>query len=485
VLALLGVSLVVLGLDLTVLNVALPTLVVELGASTSDLQWIIDAYALMAGSLMLLGGSLADRLGRKRVFLAGLGLFSAASAAAAYADSVTTLILARGAMGVAEALIMPATLAIIGHLFRDPGERIKALGVWSGAVGLGTAAGPVVGGWLLGQFWWGSVFLVNVPIGVAAIAAAAVLVPNSRAESPRRFDPVGVVLSIAAPGLLLWAIIEGPLRGWDDPVVLGGFAVAAILALGFVAWERGREHPMLPLSIFRHRALTGGVGVMLLGAVTLMGVLFVLTQYLQFVLRYSASESGLRIAPAALVVLVAAPLAAVVAQRLGRRPVVVASLGLAVVSLGLIATMAPSDGYGRLLVALLLLGSGMGGVMATASDAIVGSLPEADLAVGSATNSAAIQFGDALGIAVIGSVLSDVYAARLPAQAPEPARESLGTALEIAARLPDHVGSTLVEAARGAFVDAIPPATYVGIGAIAAAIVIALTLFPSRRKENS
>jgi predicted MFS family arabinose efflux permease len=323
-----------------------------------------------------------------------------------------------------------------------------------------------------------------VPIGVGAIAAAAVLVPNSRAESPRRFDPVGVLLSIAAPGVLLWAIIEGPLRGWDDPVVLGGFAVAAVLAVGFVAWERGRRHPMLPLSIFRHRALSGGVGIMLLGAVTLMGVLFVLTQYLQFVLGYSASETGMRIAPAALVVLVAAPVGAVVAQRVGRRPVVAASLGLAVVSLVLIATMAPSDGHGRLLIALLLLGSGMGGVMATTSDAIVGSLPDSELGVGSATNSAAIQFGDALGIAVIGSVLSDGYAANLPAQAPEPARESLGTALEIAARLPGDLGATLADTARGAFVDAIPPATYVGVGAIAAAILLAFTLFPPRHKES-
>ncbi|MCO6006145.1 DHA2 family efflux MFS transporter permease subunit [Actinoallomurus purpureus] len=466
----------IVGLDTTVLNVALPTLSIELRASTSDLQWIVDVYALMAAGLMLFCGSLADRLGRKRVFLAGIVLFTGASVVAAYAGSVATLMVARGAMGVGEALIMPSTLAIIGNVFGDPVERAKAIGIWSAAVGLGIAVGPLVGGWLLGRFWWGSVFLINLPIGVLGLLAAAAVIPRSRAVGPRRLDPLGVLLSVTGPATLVWAIIEGPSRGWGSPAVVGVGAIAVVLTVAFVAWERRSGHPMLPLGIFRHRHLAVGDLLILLGAFALIGTLFVLVQYLQFVLGYPARETGLRLAPTALVTLVAGPLAGVLGQRIGGRWVSAAGMALTLSSLAILGTTSPGDGYGRALFAMLLLGGGAGFIITATSDAIVGSLPEADLGVGSATNSAAIQLGAATGVAVMGSLLSDTYGRHLPAHSPASVKASPAAALHVPGLAPT---------VREAFVAGMHPAMLTGVGITAVGTVMALLLFPRRSAGRS
>ncbi|RSS66319.1 DHA2 family efflux MFS transporter permease subunit [Streptomyces sp. WAC06273] len=486
-LAVVSVSLLVVGLDTTVLNVALPTLVGELGASASQLQWIVDSYALMSGSLVLFCGSLADRLGRKWIFMAGLALFTVASVVAAYAGSVTTLVLARGAMGVGEALIMPATLAVIGNVFPPGVERTKAIGIWSAAVGVGTVIGPMVGGWLLSHYWWGSVFLINLPVGIAGLFAAASLVPNSRAPESRRLDPTGALLSVVAVASVLWAVIEGPERGWTSPAVLAAFIAGALLLTVFIAWQRRAMSPMLPLRIFRHRALAAGDLLVLVGAFALIGTLFVAVQHFQFVLGYSAGQTGLRLGPAALALLVAGPLAGVLAPRLGMRAVSAVGLALLSASAAVLATTGVTDGYGRALVTMLLLGAGAGFVITVTSDAIVGSLPETDLGVGSATNSAAIQLGAATGVAVIGSLLSDRYRSELddtPAPAPESlldsAMESLGTALALAERLPGEAGAVFAEAARHAFVDGMGPALFAGAGVTAVGVLLALLLAPSR-----
>jgi EmrB/QacA subfamily drug resistance transporter len=486
-LAVVSVSMLVVGLDITVLNVALPTLVGELGASTSELQWIVDSYALMSGSLVLFCGSLADRLGRKWVFMSGLAVFTAASVIAAYAGSVTTLVLARGAMGIGEALIMPATLAVIGNVFEPGAERTKAIGVWSAAVGIGTVIGPMVGGWLLTHYWWGSVFLINLPIGIAGLIAAALFVPNSRAPESGRPDPAGALLSVGAVASVLWAIIEGPDRGWTSSAVLGAFTAGLLLLAAFAAWQRRAASPMLPPRIFRHRALAAGDVLVLLGAFTLIGTLFVAVQHLQFVLGYSAGQTGLRLGPAALTLLIAGPLAGVLAPRLGMRAVSAAGLALLCASSVVLATTSPADGYGRALVAMLLLGAGAGFVITATSDAIVGSLPETDLGVGSATNSAAIQLGAATGVAVMGSVLSDRYRGGLddtPAPLPDSllefAKESPGSALAVAERLPGEAAAAFAEAARHAFVDGMGPAMSAGAGVTAAGVLLALLLAPSR-----
>ncbi|MFF7844056.1 DHA2 family efflux MFS transporter permease subunit [Streptomyces ossamyceticus] len=489
-LAVVSVSLLVVGLDTTVLNVALPTFVGELGASTSQLQWIVDSYALMSGSLVLFCGSLADRLGRKWIFMSGLALFTAASVVAAYAGSVTALILARGVMGVGEALIMPATLAVIGNVFPRGAERTKAIGIWSAAVGVGTVIGPMVGGWLLSHYWWGSVFLINLPIGIAGLTAAALLVRDSRAPESGRLDPAGALLSVLAVASVLWAVIEGPDRGWRSPAVLAAFAAGVLLLTAFVAWQRRAASPMLPVRIFRHRALASGDLLVLLGAFALIGTLFVAVQHFQFVLGYSAGQTGIRLGPAALALLVAGPLAGVLAPRLGMRTVSAAGLALLSGSAAVLATTGPAEGYGRALVSMLLLGAGAGFVITVTSDAIVGSLPEKDLGVGSATNSAAIQLGAATGVAVMGSLLSDRYrsglddlSAPVPENLLESAKESVGTALALAERIPGEAGTSFADAARRAFVDGMGPAMFAGAGVTAAGMLLAFVLTPSRNAD--
>lgn len=497
-LAVLSVSLLLTGLDTTVLNVALPTLVSELDASTSELQWIVDSYLLMAGSLVLFCGSLADRLGRKWMFMAGLALFTAASVGAAYAQSVNALIAARAAMGVGEALIIPATLAVIGNVFPRGAERTKAIGIWSAAVGVGTVIGPMVGGWLLNNFWWGAVFLINLPIGIAGLVAAAFLVPNSRSQEVRRLDVLSALLSVTALAGVLWAVIEGPHRGWTSAAVLTAFTAGVLLLVSFVARQRSTDAPMLPLRIFRQRALAAGDVLILAGGFALIGTLFVVVQYLQFVLGYSAWETGLGLGPAALALLIASPLAGTLTPRVGLRTASATGLALLLGASAVLGTASADDGYGRVLVAMVLLGAGAGIVITATSDAIVGSLPDADLGVGSATNSASLQLGAALGVAVGGSLLSDRYrsdlagdpqSAAVPPEAFESAQESLGSALTVAGQLPGDAGAAFADAARRAFVDGMGPSMATAVGVAAVGIVVALVFAPSRaavrRKDPS
>ncbi|WP_203723038.1 DHA2 family efflux MFS transporter permease subunit [Streptomyces coelicoflavus] len=493
ILAVLCLSLLIVGLDVTVLNVALPTLVDELGASTSQLQWMVDIYSLMAAGLMLFAGSVADRFGRKPVFLCGLVLFAGASAAAAYAGSATQLMVARGVMGIGEALIMPATLSIIGAVFTDPAERMKAIGLWSAMIGVGLALGPLIGGWLLGSFWWGSVFLINVPIGIVALVVALRIVPNSRAAA-RSLDLIGALLSVLGVGTLLWAIIEGPVKGWASGPVLAAFGMAVVLLTAFLIRERTAGAPMLPLGIFAHRRLAIGNILVFLGLLSLLGALFVLVQYLQFVLGYDAGETGLRIAPTALVILIAAPLASFLGQHLETRWLAAIGLGFATASLLILATTETQDGYGRLLTAMLCLGIGAGFIIGPTSDAIVGSLSDDDLGVGSATNSASVQLGAALGVAVLGSLLSSAYrddlanssaAAHLPERVLDTAGESVGAALAVAEKLPGQAGTAFAEAARSAYVSGMAPAMFTGAAVAATGILVAVLLFPKGRSADA
>ena len=258
-LAVLCVPLLIVSLDNTVLNVVLPTLVRKLHATTSELQWIVDAYALVFGGLMLVAGSLADRVGRKRTFLAGLLAFAAGSTWAAFSGSVGILIAARASMGIGAALIMPSTLAIITTMFADAGERQRALGFWSGTSGAGLALGPIVGGLLLAHFWWGSVFLINVPVALLGALLALPLVPDSRNPRAGGLDSLGSLLSITGLGLLLWAIIEAPVHGWSSALVLGAGAGGIAILVGFVAWERTSSNPMLNLRFFAARRFSAAI----------------------------------------------------------------------------------------------------------------------------------------------------------------------------------------------------------------------------------
>jgi len=322
---------------------------------------------------------------------------------------------------------MPATLSIITNIF-PPKERGRAIGVWAGVAGLGIILGPVIGGWLLEHLWWGSVFLVNLPVVALAILAGWPLLPNSRDPSATPLDPIGAALSITALVALVYGIIQAPEHGWTDPLILGAFAVAAVLAVAFIWWERHIQHPMLPMEFFRDPRFSAASGAIAMVFFALFGSVFLLTQHLQFVLGYTPLQAGVRILPIAALI-VAAPLAARLAERIGTKLVVVAGLLLVAGALWLLATVQLGDGYGLVAAALALLGAGMGLTMAPATESIMGSLPLAKAGVGSAMNDTTRQVGGALGVAVLGSILASGYGAAIqPAlqSAPPPIAQAAG-----------------------------------------------------------
>ncbi|MEY9931797.1 EmrB/QacA subfamily drug resistance transporter [Catenulispora sp. GP43] len=403
-LAVLCVSLLVVSLDNTILNIALPALVVQLHATSTQLQWIVDAYAVVFGGLLLVAGSLGDRIGRKRVFLAGLLGFGAGSAGSAFATGVDAQVVSRAVMGLGAAAVMPATLSIIMDLFRDDRGRARAIGLWSATSGLGIAIGPIAGGWLLARFWWGSVFFVNIPFVVLGAVAALALVPESRDTERRRLDPVGAAASVAGLSGLLWAVIESPQQGWHSPMVLGA-GTAALAVLGFfVFWERRTASPMLVLDPFGDRRFSVSVTAVAFAVFVLMGTMFLLTQYLQFALGYSPMAAGLRILPVAGVVAVAAPASTALDRWFGTKAVVASALACLAGGLWVLAGTTPGDGFAHALPGLLLLGLGAGSAIAPATAAMAATLPRDRAGVGSATNGSALQIGGALGVAVFGSL---------------------------------------------------------------------------------
>ena len=384
----------IINLDNTILNVALPTLVRDLRATSSQLQWIVDSYAMVFAGLLLVGGSLADRFGRKRIFLIGLAFFAVGSIGAARSSSVDLLIAFRAVMGVGAALTIPSSLSIINDVFRNPKERAKAIGAWGGTIGLGIAIGPIAGGLLLARFWWGSIFLVNVPIVIAAFVGAVLFVPNSKNPAADRPDPGGAILSILGLGLLLWSIIEGPTQGWTSPRVILSGSASLVVLISFVAWEARSSHPMLKLAFFRERRFSIAAAAECLGTFGLLGALFLQTQFLQFDLGNSPLRSGLRILPMAATLVVSAVLSPFIARLIGVKFTVAAAL--AAIAGGLWQISAASSlatTYGGVLPGLLLIGLGAGLLLPTATNSVVGSVPQGDSGMGSATNAVALQVG--------------------------------------------------------------------------------------------
>jgi len=484
-LAVLCLSLLVIGLDNTILNVALPTLVRDLHASQSQLQWIVDAYTIVFASLLLTAGSLGDRFGRKRALSVGLVLFGAGSAFAAFSGSASLLILARGAAGVGGALIMPATLSILTNVFPAE-ERGRAIGIWAGMSAIGIVAGPTAGGWLLQHFWWGSVFLINVPVVAAALVAGHFLVPESRDPAARRLDPNGTVLSAVGLVGLLYGIIEAPTHGWQDPAVLAAFAVAALFLSAFVVWELRTDHPMLDVRFFDNARFSAASVSITLVFFAMFGVLFFLTQYLQVVLGYSAFKAGLSFLPVAVAMMIAAPNSARLTARFGTKVVVTAGMVIVAGSLVLLSGATVSSGYALVATVLGLLGLGMAIAMAPATESIMGSLPPERAGVGSAVNDTTREVGGALGVAVLGSLTNAAYrahmgssaaAAALPPAARAAVRAGVGNAVAVAQQLPGRAGVALAADARVAFVHAMSSTVRVGaVVALAGAVVAALWL---------
>jgi EmrB/QacA subfamily drug resistance transporter len=412
-LGVLCLSLLAIVIDNTIVNVALPTLVRDLDADVSELQWVVDAYTLVLAGLLLLAGTLGDRFGRRRTLLAGLAVFGLASAAAAYAGGVDLLIADRAIMGAGAAFIMPATLSLLVTVFTDARERSMAIGIWAATAGLGMALGPVVGGFLLDRFWWGSIFIVNVPLCAVAIVVGRKVIPESRDPLARRIDWTGAALSGVGLIAFVWAVIEAPSKGWTSAEVIGAGAFAAVAVSAFVVHQRRAEEPLLDLRLFRNPRFTAASSTIMVLFFALFGFLFLSTQYVQFVLGYSPSAAGLRVLPYAGAMIVFATLSAKLVLRFGTKRIATTGMVLFSTGLAVAATVTVSTGYGRLGIALVLMGAGMGIAGAPATESITGSLPPERANIGSAVNDTTGELGGALGVAIVGSIMSSLYSTQL------------------------------------------------------------------------
>jgi EmrB/QacA subfamily drug resistance transporter len=475
-LAVLCLSLLAIVLDNTIVNVALPTLVRELDADVGELQWVVDAYTLVFAGLLLAAGALGDRFGRRRVLLAGLAVFATSSAAAACAGSVDVLIATRVMMGAGAALIMPATLSLLISVFTDARERATAIGIWAATAGLGVALGPVVGGVLLEHFSWGSIFIVNVPLCIAAVLVGRRVIPESRDPAGQPIDWTGAALSCAGLMTFVWAIIAAPSRGWTSAPVLAAGVLAAALLATFVAQQRRAAAPLLDVELLRDRRFTAASATIMVLFFALFGFLFLSTQYLQFVLGYAPLQAGLGVLPYAGAMILCAPLSATLVARYGTKGVATTGMVLFSAGLGVAATVDVGSGYGRLALALALMGAGMGLAGAPATDAITGSLPPERANVGSAVNDTARELGGALGVALVGSIVASLYSSRLGAGVPAGARESIGAAI--------GAGGTVAEQAREAFVEAMSRASLLVALVAAAGALIAWRRLPARSQPR-
>ncbi|MEV5823408.1 MFS transporter [Micromonospora harpali] len=457
ILAVLCLAQVTVVLDNTVLTVAVPVLTAELGASTADVQWTINAYALVQSGLLITAGGAVDRYGRRRMLLAGLVLFGLGSLLAALAGSTGQLVAARAGMGVGGALLVTSTLAVAMQVF-DATERPRAIGVWAAASALGFAAGPPVGGAILAHFPWEAIFLVNIPIVLLCLAAGAALVPESRDPAGGRFDVGGVALSTAGLTAVVYAIIAGPEQGWLSVPVFGAAVGGALLLVGFVRWELRVAHPMLDMDLFRNRRFVGAISGVVLITFGATGALFLLTQHLQFVRGYPAWEAGLRMVPFALsiVVLNLAGVAARLIHRLGTAAAI--AVGMTLLAGGLLlVTHAPSDGYAVLLAGLLTMGTGCALANPAIVEAVMSAIPPEKAGAGAGVDGTMTEVGSSLGVAVLGAVLNARFAALLPA------------ALAGAGSFPAALAAAATDAERGQVTDAFRAASEAGqtVGAVA------------------
>ncbi|MEV6772558.1 MFS transporter [Nocardia sp. NPDC051030] len=465
ILIVLCLSSLVLVIDNMVLNVAIPQISTELNATSQDIQWVIDAYILVFAGLLLTSGSLSDRFGRRLVMIVGLALFGAASLLAAYASNPEMLIAGRVVMGIGGALIMPSTLSILITVF-DEQERPKAIASWSAVAMIGMVGGPIVGGVMLNHFWWGSVFLLNVPIAIVAILAAMALMPESKGPWTKP-DLLGMVLSIVGTTAAVWTIIEFPHAGisgtWPGLVV----AIAGVAA--FIARELTAEHPMVPMHLFRNKVFTASSFSLVLVTFANAGLMLVLTQYLQFVLDYSPIKTAVAFTPMALSALVFNMVGAGLTQKLGVRSVAVVGLLILAAGSAVLAVMQVDSPFWLPAVAMALVGAGAGLAMPAAIGALMGAVPPEQAGVGSALNDTIQQTGGALGVAVLGAILASTYKNGMPEDAPEAIRENVTSAIASG-------NDALANAAREAFTSAMQTTFWASGAAVLIASVVAFFL---------
>jgi EmrB/QacA subfamily drug resistance transporter len=491
ILGVLCFSLIVIVLDNSIMNVALPAIVRELDATNTQLQWMVDAYTLVFAGLLLTAGSLGDRFGRRPALQFGFAVFGLGSLASALAGSPNMLILSRGFMGIGGAFIMPATLSIITNLF-PANERGKAIGVWAATAGAGAALGPLAGGFLLEHFYWGSVFLVNLPIVAFGLLAGLFVIPDSKDPSQPRLDPLGAVLSILGLGSLLYAIIEAPNNGWTAPTTIVAFLIGAALLGTFAWWELTTDHPMLDFSFWANPRFSAASAAITLTFLAMFGSLFVFTQYLQFVLGYSPLQTGVRLLAFAIPMMVIAPLSARLVQRFGTKVVVATGMILSTTGLVLLSFVQANSSYASFGWRMVVMASGLALTMAPATESIMGSLPLAKAGVGSAVNDTTRQVGGALGVAVLGSVYTSIYGSHiadtlsgqnLPPDVLATAKESVGGALQTAASIGGQAGQTIAAAARSAFIDGFHVSLLAGALVTFVGIVITILWLPAHARE--
>jgi EmrB/QacA subfamily drug resistance transporter len=446
----------------------------------------VSAYILVFAGLLLTMGSLGDRFGRKRLLQVGLVLFGVASLAAAYSQTSGQLIAARAFMGVGAAMIMPSTLSVIIDVFPRH-DRAKAIAIWAASAGLGVPLGMVLGGWLLESFWWGSAFLINIPIVLAVLVAGFALVPDSRDPDPRKIDVMGAILSTGSLSTLVYAIIQAPERGWGDPVVVAGFVVSALTAVAFVIYELRIDHPMLDMRFFRNARLSSGAIAISIAFLSLLGLIFITTQYLQFVRDYSPLQAGLRMVPLALGYMLGAGTSEKLVAALGTKKVVTGGLLLVGFALLSFVFVDETTAYWIVAAGMVAMGVGIGSAMAPATEAVMGAVPEANAGVGSALNDVTRNVGGALGIGILGSVLNSIYSSNvasavteLPAGAAAAAKNSIGAAEQIALGLEGSAAESLRVAADSAFVDAMSIAMAVAAGIVITGAAIVLRFMPAR-----
>lgn len=501
ILGVLNFSLLVIIVDNSILNIAIPTLQAPtiaggLDATNSQLQWIIDSYTLVFAGLLLTAGTLGDKFGRRGALQFGMAVFGIGSLLSAFAGSANHLIFTRGLMGIGAAFIMPATLSIITNTF-PPEERGRAIAFWAAIAGVASALGPISGGLLLEHFYWGSIFLVNIPIVIFALVAGVFLIPTSKDPSNNAVDVVGALLSIVGLVSLVFAIIEGPQKGWSSPEVVGAFLLSATVLTAFAFWEARVEHPMLNVSFFKNPRFSAASSGITLIFFAMFGAMFLMTQYFQFVMGYTAIETGVRLLPMAGTMLVVAPLSARIVERVGSKVVVGGGLLLTSLALASYATLpATNISYpGDVLWKMMIMATGMALVMAPATESIMGSLPRAKAGVGSAMNDTTRQVGGALGVAIVGSVMSATYGAQIadslsasgvnasPSAIAE-AKESLGQAFQLAASAPGNLGASIIADAQEAFVAGMHRGVLVAAAAAFIGFLVVVIWLPARAADH-
>lgn len=487
ILAILNLSLVLIVASVSSLNLAIPSIQRALNATAAELVWINAAYALVFAGLLLPAGAIGDRYGRKPALVAGLGIFLVSALVATLSDSATELIVLRGVMGVGAALTMPATLSIITVVF-PPEERAKAIAIWSGFAGAGGALGILASGLLLESFKWSSVFFINVPIAALALLLVVAIVPNSKDDEQRPLDPVGSALSVLGLVALVYGLIQGPEFGWTDPLVLGAFVVSVVALYAWVRVELAQRDPLLDPRLFEIPRFRMGSFTITSAFLVMFGMFFVLTQYLQFALDYSPLEAAVRTLPFAPAMILVAPRGPSLAARIGAGKTM--ALGMLLSTIGLVAFgfMTVDTPYLPIGIALVVAAGGMALVFPTATEAIVSSLPQNKAGVASAMNDATREVGGAIGIALLGTLLSSGYrsglgdaADQLPADAAEVVEDNVGAALAIAAEVPD--GESLAQAAREAFVDGMQLSMWSGAAVMLVSAAIVFRFYPREKRS--